>query len=505
MMKKAVGYVRISTSDQSNWSLDGQEKDLDRYCEKENVELLTVFRDDGQSAKNFDRAEWKELYTFIKKHHKKIDQLLVVAYDRFSRNISEALNMIEQLEMKFSIEVMSITQPIGLHRQNPYFFQFRAQMLMSAELELRVIRDRTKTGMVRAAREGRYIAKAPIGYINSRDSQNKPVISIDVAKAPLVQKVYRLYLEGMTQTQILRAVPELKFRCISSITGMLTNPVYAGLIRVPAYYDEPERIVQGIHKGIIPEGDFWRVQALQNKPQPKFFFNEEVPLRGVLKHNCSKLLTAGNSKGQLKHYWYYVCPDCKQNLSATKLHSQFDEIVKHLSLSKEQIDKVVAIVTRNINEKLSSNTKKIEDSKRELQAVKKKIDSLEGKYISDDIDSASYKNWRVKLETERVVLEDTIKSLNVPASRLWAKFKDKLSTLSDLSTLYNSANIHGKQAFIRIVFDSGLSYSNGIYRTPYILPMFADKALILKQKRLMEIHQPFENLTSGLVSSPCPT
>ena len=84
---KAIGYIRISTKDQSNFSLSGQEKYIRDFCEKHNYELATVFKDDGQSAKNFDRPDWKALEQFIKENNS-VTTLVVAKYDRFSRNVS---------------------------------------------------------------------------------------------------------------------------------------------------------------------------------------------------------------------------------------------------------------------------------------------------------------------------------------------------------------------------------------------------------------------------------
>lgn len=41
--------------------------------------------------------------------------------------------------------------------------------------------------------------------------------------------------------------------------------------------------------------------------------------------------------------------------------------------------------------------------------------------------------------------------------------------------------------FIKHVFFNSLTYSDGIYRTQKIHPLFADKTLVLKEKRLIEI------------------
>ena len=49
-MKKAIGYIRISTKDQSNFSLEGQEKYIREYAERLQITISAIFKDDGKSA-----------------------------------------------------------------------------------------------------------------------------------------------------------------------------------------------------------------------------------------------------------------------------------------------------------------------------------------------------------------------------------------------------------------------------------------------------------------------
>jgi len=89
-MKSAIGYIRISTKDQSNFSLSGQQQYIDNFCQREEIQLLETFKDDGFCAKNFDRPSWKDLKTFIQKHYRKINYLIVCKYDR-SLSLSRAV------------------------------------------------------------------------------------------------------------------------------------------------------------------------------------------------------------------------------------------------------------------------------------------------------------------------------------------------------------------------------------------------------------------------------
>jgi DNA invertase Pin-like site-specific DNA recombinase len=507
-MKKAIGYVRISTEDQSNFSIDGQEKQIIDYCIKNKIELINVFKDEGQSAKNFDRLDWINLEKFIKKNHTDVDVLIVPKYDRFSRNLSEALQMISKLEKKFSITIISVMEHIGLHPKSPYFFQFRTQMLLGAEVEWLVIRDRTKFGNHSAHKNGRWINKAPKGYINARDEKNKPIIIVDEKKAPLIQEIFNLYLAHTSIEQIRKTLKSkgLTITGNSSIQWILSNPLYAGLIKVEAYYDEPEQLVKGIHQPIISEEVWWKAQALLNgaKNRNHSFINDHVPLRGALRCHCHKLLTAGNSKSKSgKYIWYYNCGvHRKPNLRADMMHEKFNGILQELNFTEQQIDIIVSKTKKKLDESIKDKTKSLAIAKLELKQVENKIESLEEKYILNAIDKETYFKWKPRFVEDKSEAIIKIEQLSSPIEKIISNVNDSLSKLSNLSYLYNSNSTQGKQAFVNLVFDNNLYYENDIYRTPDILPLFYSKSLILKQKNLLIIEKVFSKSIAFLEKCP---
>ena len=97
--KRAILYRRVSTTDQKVFgnSLNAQQGSLRDFCEKNSMNIVKEFQED-YSAKNFNRPEWKRLNAFAKKNKKDIDYLLVVDWDRFSRNVYEALGVINDFK-----------------------------------------------------------------------------------------------------------------------------------------------------------------------------------------------------------------------------------------------------------------------------------------------------------------------------------------------------------------------------------------------------------------------
>src|SRR5688572_13047887 len=155
-MKRAIGYIRISDKDQSNFSIEGQERYIREFCVRNKYELIELFIDDGRSAKNFDRPDWQKLESFIQKNKGQTDYLIVVKYDRFSRNTAEGLHKIETMEQKFGVLILSVFEQMLVDHNSPFFFKQRADILVNAEFELRVIRDRTNFGIHEAKLKGRY-------------------------------------------------------------------------------------------------------------------------------------------------------------------------------------------------------------------------------------------------------------------------------------------------------------------------------------------------------------
>jgi DNA invertase Pin-like site-specific DNA recombinase len=168
------------------FSLASQEEYLTKYCHLHNLEVIYLFRED-HSAKTFERPEFKKMLAFCKKNNSNIDYLLFVKWDRFSRNTKDSYQMIHEFK-KLNIEVRAIEQPLDL--TVPESKLMLAIYLASPEVE----NDRRSlnvfNGMRKAKKEGRYMGIAPLGYKNTRDENNKPIVAPDKS-APFVKVALR--------------------------------------------------------------------------------------------------------------------------------------------------------------------------------------------------------------------------------------------------------------------------------------------------------------------------
>ena len=475
-MKRAFQYIRISTKDQSNFSISGQREINERYASKHEVIIVDEFLDDGASAKNFDRPSWIELEKQLYKHRHSIDFLIVAKYDRLVRHVSKGLAKLETIEDDWNIKVISASENFFIEPTSPFFFKMRADMFVAAEFERRVISDRTSFGTWTAKTKGRYIGKAPIGYKNQRDSENKPIIVVDENKAPLIRKAFELFVSGYSFHQI-RKFTGITTKGNSAIQKILSNATYAGLIPINAYKDEKARIVKGLHEPIIREEVFWQAMAMMTNAddKPKMVLREELPLRGLLRcDQCNKILTGGKSKGRSKYYWYYRCMECSEmNISAPKVHGWIYEILGSLS---ESIDsKALAFFQQAVNyvstTRHETRNKKSIDIERQITSIDNDIEKLEERFITTrDLDRAMFEKWRVKYEQKKIELASQIeRRSDLKLFENWSSLEEKIKSLSDI---YDRSSIAFKQSIVGSVLIGGSNASQEGIRTARINVLF---------------------------------
>jgi len=488
----ALGYCRISTKDQSHFSLDYQERHVRSYCESNNLKLVEIFTDDGESSYTFDRPDFKRLEACIKKN-KNIQYLIIFDHDRFSRNLAEALIKIKELHDKYGVKVLATTDSIDTDYSDPSAFLIRSFKYMMAESELHRIRARVKQGIKQALLSGRYLHQAPYGYDNTKDASGKSLLVINQKEAELVRIVFKEFLNGTANVAIKQMMKERGWTINgnSGIPKIISNPVYAGLIKVPADNKSPEKIVKGMHQPIIPEHDYWLAQDKLNggKVGKVVSGNDEVFLRGILTcAQCGRKLTAGRSKGKTKHYWYYECKDHRTLLSANKLHKQFLKILDVLSYDQEMVNWIETTVRKVIAQMAEQKGDVIRELEAQIAALDKKISRTEERYLeAEEMNPATFKKVIGDVRKEKAQREVELRDLKKEDGMNMKKLDKLMPSLTRVSPIFENMSLSRKHLLLTTVFGKSLSHDGNIYRTPFINALFSHNRLKLKELSLLEI------------------
>ena len=469
-MQQAVIYTRVSTDEQAEkgYSLRHQKEVLQRYSELSNINILMHFEEDF-SAKNFDRPEFIKLKEFCKANKKSIDLILFTRWDRFSRNAQEAYRVIDWFK-KIGIQVNSFEQPLDM--TIPDQKMLLAMYLIMPEIENDKNSIRTKEGMRRAQKEGYWTQHAPFGYDNFRNESDRSTL-IPNKDAPLVVKAFEIYSKGLdTMEEVRRKIRKKGFKGNKQVFNrLLKRETYIGKIKISAWKDEEEKIVDGIHDPIISEELFYRVQDIIKKKRPHEFirikYNENLPLRGHLNcHVCGGVLTGSGSQGRGGKYYYYHCQrGCKTRFRADEAGEIFIKYLSSMNIKKEVAKLYKEIIKDVIKEKEGDISFKKTGLKKRIIMAKNQLENAQDKYFSGEIESDTFNNANERYTKIIGSLERDLNDFNVDEMLLDTQINFSFNLLKDLDFYYLNASARFKGNILGSIFPENLVYFNKNYRT----------------------------------------
>lgn len=481
--KRAILYTRVSTDEQAEkgYSLRAQDERLRTYCGIKHISVAAHFQDDA-SAKTFNRPAFTLLMEYLKEHKNAAEVLLFVKWDRFSRNTSEAYQMIDRLA-KLGIDAQAIEQPLDMFVPESRLmlaFYLAAPQVENERRSLNIIE-----GVRRAAREGRKTSGAPKGYMPGRDEQNKPLLRPN-NDAQFIREAFTEMAKGIyTREEIRKRLSVKGFKCgKSQFHRLLSNSFYAGTITIRAWRGEAERTVRGLHEPLISEELFARVQeVLQHRKGYRRGKSsrrrDELPLRGhLLCPKCKRNMTGSRSKGHGGTYFYYHCQKgCTARVRADIANTRFDEYLQSIAISREAAQMYAAVMQDIFKEKEGDKTGELHSITGEIVRIEEKMFTTDEKFVEGMLAADSYNRLKESYASKKNALERRRRDLADMDSNYMQYARFGLSLLTQLPECYAESPLEIKQKIVSSIFPEKLVFEDGGYRTS---PMNEALALLVK-------------------------
>ena len=473
--KNAILYRRVSTTDQKLFgnSLNAQQSSLRDFCTKHSMNIVKEFQED-YSAKNFIRPEWKKLNDFTKKNKSKIDYLLVVDWDRFSRDAYEALRVIDDFK-KLDIEVNCIEKWINYKDPTQKIMQL--MYLGMPEVDNKIRSQKVQMGMRQGLKEGRYNVKPPIGYMPGKDELSKTLIQLDTVKAPLIEELFSTFALGIySQNELLKMS---KFRELklskSNLSRVLKNILYAGDVRVSAKDDEPEQIIKGLHKSIVSREIFNKVQHLlvsrtKNKSK-RNKMRDDMYLRGHLKCvKCEGNLTGSpsTSKTGAKHYYYHcnTAKGCKERFKVKDAHNELINLFRDLKPPVEVCDLFELVLEDHYKTSKQSQYNDMKRVESEIQGLELKKDKLLDKLLDEVISNEVFTKHTKNIDKDLSERRNELSNLNDYQKDLSEYINYGLKLMQNLEMFFEQSDVHIKNKLMSSIFEEKIEFDGVKYRTP---------------------------------------
>jgi site-specific DNA recombinase len=474
-------YTRVSSDEQAEgFSLNYQEESLKRFCDKMGYNVIKIYRED-HSAKNFKRPEWNELKLYAKANKRFIDKVLFAKWDRFSRNIEQALTVMREFDA-MGIELNASEQYLDMTNcDNKMVLSI---YLTAGEVERDKISSRTKSGVYQAKREGYYANRAPFGYDSFRDgskasrgaSKGKRSILIPNENAPFVTKAFKIVAMNIESIETTRK--KLKEEGMnlekSSFNRLLKNIVYTGKIEVPEYKKEHAMLVEGLHEPLIDLETYNKVQEVYNgkrwKGSKQSSRNEEFPLRDFLICEvCGKQITGSLSSGRSKKYAYYHCREkCKTRVQSTEAHARISNLLADLQIN-QNVKSLFSAVLKDSEAQINGD-KEIQMKAKidRRQVLKESLDKADDLRLNNQLTPERYNSIVERYNTELMVVNMDIEVLKSNTEPIGKYIDSGLELLTNLDTLFMESDCEGKKILAGSLFTKKLVFGNEGCRTTEI-------------------------------------
>lgn len=440
---KYIAYSRKSTEseDRQVLSLNDQKREVEELEKRENLKIVERFLGDGkgesQSAHKRGRPIFKGVMDNIEAG--KANGLLVWHANRLARNASDGGRIITAMDEGWLLEVRTTSGRTYYNTpEDKFFLQLEFGMAKKSSDDNGVA---VKRGLKTKVQQGWYPSRAPLGYSNSKNFEEKGqnFIFNDPERFGVVRRMWDMMLTGnYTPPQILKiANEEWKFRtrknkktggnkplCRSAIYEIFSNPFYYGWFE----YGKPKQLYKGSHKPMITEEEFDRVQKLMGRDGRPRSKQHRFAFTGLMKcGNCGAMITAEEKikrqkNGNVHHYVYYHCTkqkdkNCPEKMVELKdLNAKIDMLIKNLTISDKFKDWAIKYLHEIRQNEAQSNETVLENKQKILLQTTRQLDNLLLKYTSPEnengklITDQEYQTLKTRLVKEKVALESELKT-----------------------------------------------------------------------------------------------
>lgn len=433
--KSCVAYMRYSTNNQTENSIEYQRAAIALYCCQNGLALQEEFVDEAFSASNDRRPEFQRMIE-ASKNNPSWNTILVYNSSRIFRNSADAPRYKMELRDR-GIKIISIEEKFP-NSAIGWFMEAFTDIINAFYIQQ--ARESTHAGMsVKASKAEHCGGIPPLGY----DVDGNGKLTINEAEADTVRIIFRLYNLGYSYKDMIKFLNNKGLRTKAgrpftknSFSNILSQEKYIGIYRWNkrksknskgqhnnhAYKPVEEQIViPGGCPAIIPLEQFQAIQEKlsqrkQGKADTKSRHHYMLSSMKRLKcAECGEYMVGKITTSHGRKYTTYACPKHKvsgcptKNIRAEKLEQYVAAaIVKELRMSNN---------LPRLNQCLKSGGGNAEAKqlRNRLTGIEKKIDNIVRNLENGH--SEALTNRLHLLEEEKASLTDQFQAANqaIPA------------------------------------------------------------------------------------------
>lgn len=458
-MKRAVAYGRYSTDMQREESIDAQFRAIRDYCQRNEIELVSTYADEGISGTTDNRPQFQQMIKDAELGA--FDYVIVHKLDRFSRSKYDSAIYKRKLKL-LDVQLLSVLENLD---GSPESLILESVLEGMSEYYSRNLSREVKKGMRENALKCKFNGGTPpLGY--DVDDDKNYVINAHEAEA--IKLIFDMFTKNYSYSQMMMRLNNLGYKTKrgreftrNSFYEILNNERYVGTY----FYSKEDydgfkgkrnyhkkrnkdnmiRIKNGVPAIIDKETWAKAQEKLKNNrnlnrtnKNGRFYL-----LKGLLFCGECGSPMSGNmqSNNQGNRYYYYKCNRKSRThkchapvVRAEKIEKEVLDCFEDVIFTKANKEVVIKSMLKYLDKKTDTKDQR-RSLEKELAAVEKQIDNILDAIMSG-ISSPSVNDKLSELETKKETLKASISKCNIISYQSLGKIEDIKKFLDEGKSIY---------------------------------------------------------------------
>jgi site-specific DNA recombinase len=463
---KAVILARVSTKEQeeTGHSLPAQLESLRNYAKKKGFEVVKEFCF-SESAGPKIRKKFEQVTEYLRKHNKDTKILLCENVDRATRNFKDAVDL-DDMRINQGLEIHFVKDGFFINNKatGNQMFMWEAKVFIAKQF-LNRLSDDVKRSLMQKFENHEWPEKAPKGYVNVPDKDNKADIEPDEHDAPLIVKMFELRATGNYSYKQLRTEmfayglknSKDKMLTVSMVAHILQNPFYYGLMR----YNGLENTHK--YKPLISKELFDKCQEVSASYNKKPFQYAAKPFifRGLVK--CAKCGCGISPESKTKKsgltFIYYSCTNYRKNCERVyvpekELLKPVYEALQSLQMPDERIKEITEGLRSLGKSEANFHKANMVNLRKEYDTIQDRIskmydDKLDGR-ITDEMYDTKLREYK---ERESELLVD-MRIYSEADEEFYTTANTALNVAKRALEIFQSSEVPEKRQFLNFLLQN---------------------------------------------------
>jgi DNA invertase Pin-like site-specific DNA recombinase len=474
-LKRAVIYLRVSTTEQAETTADGdglsiaaQRAAAFKKAQELGAEVVDEYVDRGESAKSADRPALQILMHRLKSLSD-IDFVIVHKVDRLARNRADDANLTVDI-YKHGAKLVSCTESID---DTPSGKLVHGIMATINEWYSANLGTEATKGMLQKAKQGGTPGRAPVGYrniIDTTDGREVRTVVVDPEAAAHVQWAFKEFATGIySLAELTEALADRGLRALpgrkraggpmplSRVATMLRNRYYLGIVTFKGieYAGKHEPLVDPDTFQAVGDILDERVNARQKTRTHRHYLTGSLYCRRCERRLC---FTRSTGKSGAK-FDYFFCPGrregtCDQSyLSVPDIEDGVIGLYHRVQLPADLVEIVRAEVRRQMEADRADLDKQARRNRGKRKALEDSLQRLKDAYLEGAFDVHEFKQEQAKIKRQLTAADNALATSRVRWQDIETSLERALVIASQCDRIYSEGTTSVRRVFNQGIFD----------------------------------------------------